>query len=654
MEHFQLSFSSVNCNSLNQASLKEIQEKKLFAILKLSGDIIFLSDTRLSNNSSKDSLTNIYNTLAVNPFASYKAIFNSTKSKRGVGILIKTSCDVTDISVIRSQDENYILALIQHNVTGNKIIVGSVYGPNNLSPEFWAGLEADIRSLGNFPIILGGDWNCTVSTLPVNINPDCFQMTDVPNKRHSELLETLTTRLNLTDPFRFLHPAKSEFTYIPRNRQQLNRSRLDFFLITADIADKILSCEIDNALLSKAFDHKPIHLSFKKPAIKPKFNQNIAFDTINNPDTEIIVKLALIEAYKTNADQQFIRENFRDININNTLGRIWTIMRTIIPDPNFCPEPELDIEKLNDRENGIREAKNLLDSIDIALLQRAPLQCNNTTFYDTLLNNIRNETVSFQSYTRKMQKQYLNSLNEKIRNEKTKEFPNEELLSELEQNLTTYRDQQIENELKKFSLFEFLNEEKITPAFLKLARTGNADKDLSLIVDGTGTPFNTPEERNAYIKDYFASVYREPEPGREVTADNIRNFLGPRIINSRQVQSSILTDQERNSLEGELTILELDQALGEAKTNSASGGDGINYGFLKKFWPLLRVPLHNYALEALNTGTLTDNFRTANIRLIPKKGDITDIKNWRPISLLNCSYKVISRAINNRLKKIFG
>jgi hypothetical protein len=40
------------------------------------------------------------------------------------------------------------------------------------------------------------------------------------------------------------------------------------------------------------------------------------------------------------------------------------------------------------------------------------------------------------------------------------------------------------------------------------------------------------------------------------------------------------------------------------------------------------------------------------VRLIPKKGDLTMIKNWRPISLLNCFYKVISRAVNNRLKKI--
>jgi hypothetical protein len=49
---------------------------------------------------------------------------------------------------------------------------------------------------------------------------------------------------------------------------------------------------------------------------------------------------------------------------------------------------------------------------------------------------------------------------------------------------------------------------------------------------------------------------------------------------------------------------------------------------------------------------LSPSFLTSSIKLIPKKGDVTLIKNWRPISLLNVGYKIISKAINNRLKKV--
>jgi len=49
---------------------------------------------------------------------------------------------------------------------------------------------------------------------------------------------------------------------------------------------------------------------------------------------------------------------------------------------------------------------------------------------------------------------------------------------------------------------------------------------------------------------------------------------------------------------------------------------------------------------------MPDAFKIARIKLIPKKGDCSKIKNWRPISLLLNFYKIISRLINNRLKKI--
>ncbi|KAG1311701.1 hypothetical protein G6F62_014380 [Rhizopus arrhizus] len=35
--------------------------------------------------------------------------------------------------------------------------------------------------------------------------------------------------------------------------------------------------------------------------------------------------------------------------------------------------------------------------------------------------------------------------------------------------------------------------------------------------------------------------------------------------------------------------------------------------------------------------------------LLPKKGDLTSLKNWRPISLINTDAKVFTRLLNARL-----
>jgi len=642
----KLTFAAINCNSLNQTSVKSVQEKKLYAILQLKSDIIFLSDIRLSQTASKNTTDNIVNIITTNPHCSYKPIFNSTKSKRGVGILVRNGCDLSDTTVIRDPDENYLLATLE-DTTGKKLNIGSVYGPNIYCPEYFARLEADIHRLGNFPLILAGDWNCTVSSLPVNINP----MVDLPNKRHSELLELLMRRAQLVDPFRFLHPEKNEYSYIPRNTLLKNRSRIDFFLVSERISEHIQTCEIDNTLLSKAFDHRAISLSFVPPPKKAKFNHRVDFDTINNPDTLLVVQTALIEAYKMNADPTDLRRIFPNINFDAKLGRIWTLLRETTPDPKLYPDLEPKESDIITRIRNIDVIETELREVDIPALQTVLLTCGSRIFYDSLINNVRNEVVSYQAFIRKRSKEFETNIVDKINLEKTKQPPDYDLLSELESVLTNSRDMKLDNQLKKFSVYEHLNEEKITPSFLRLARTGNTEKDLASIVDADGNPFENSRSRNQYIRNYYADVYREREPEKRVTVADIREFLGQDVLHTPQVRNAILSDEEKLSLETEISLQELDAALKDCRTNSAGGNDGINYGFLKKFWALLRIPLLNYAREAFETGELTDSFRTANIKLIPKKGDETNLKNWRPISLLNCSYKIISRAINNRLKK---
>jgi hypothetical protein len=91
---------------------------------------------------------------------------------------------------------------------------------------------------------------------------------------------------------------------------------------------------------------------------------------------------------------------------------------------------------------------------------------------------------------------------------------------------------------------------------------------------------------------------------------------------------------------------------GEVQQQLGSIIEGIGNRFIKKFWSFFRIPLLEYISVCNNRGTLTETFRTALIRLIPKKGDVSHIKNWRPISLLSCFYKIVSKAVDARLEKV--
>jgi Reverse transcriptase (RNA-dependent DNA polymerase) len=203
---------------------------------------------------------------------------------------------------------------------------------------------------------------------------------------------------------------------------------------------------------------------------------------------------------------------------------------------------------------------------------------------------------------------------------------------------------ELRNELKKYADFDILNEEKITPFFVKMAKGAKAESDLNVIKNIDGTEFQSDKDRENFIYEYYRNLYKKP--------DCIEKFLGADICNSSNVRNSKLTERESNMLNNDFTIAELDKAMGDLNTGTASGPDGLGNTVLKKLWKFIRMPFLKYANHCLYTGVLTENFRTASIKLIPKKGDTSQIKNWRPISLLNCSYKIISKAINERLKKI--
>ena len=87
--------------------------------------------------------------------------------------------------------------------------------------------------------------------------------------------------------------------------------------------------------------------------------------------------------------------------------------------------------------------------------------------------------------------------------------------------------------------------------------------------------------------------------------------------------------------------------------NKSPGSDGLPAEFYKVFWEDIK----QFLLSALNfahaKGCLSTTQRRGLITLVPKKNKPANLlKNWRPITLLNCDYKIAAKSIANRMKKI--
>ncbi len=269
-----------------------------------------------------------------------------------------------------------------------------------------------------------------------------------------------------------------------------------------------------------------------------------------------------------------------------------------------------------------------------------------------MASNIKGSVISLQTFIKRLSNLKQSRLVQQLNVLKEDYVSNQENIANLENELNTIIDAEVLLKVKSMKLFSCLNSEKPTPIFLSLARSSNSSSKLENILDDFGAPFASNEVRTESIVKYYENIYKKPNTD-SINYDNcILDFLGNDIANHPVVSNSKLSEPERLNLESPLTIDELDESIDKCNLRSAPGVDGFSNVFIKKFWSYFRVPLYKYSQCCYEKGSLTSNFRSASIKLIPKKGDATQLKNWRPISLLSNFYKIISRAINNRLNNI--
>ena len=78
----------------------------------------------------------------------------------------------------------------------------------------------------------------------------------------------------------------------------------------------------------------------------------------------------------------------------------------------------------------------------------------------------------------------------------------------------------------------------------------------------------------------------------------------------------------------------------------------MNALFYQKFWHIIGDDVVVAVLNFLNYGIMVSEINYTHIVLIPKIKSPERISNFRPISLCNVIYKIISKVLANKLKLI--
>jgi hypothetical protein len=86
--------------------------------------------------------------------------------------------------------------------------------------------------------------------------------------------------------------------------------------------------------------------------------------------------------------------------------------------------------------------------------------------------------------------------------------------------------------------------------------------------------------------------------------------------------------------------------------DKAPSPDGFNGMFIKKCWPIIRNDIYDMCMDFFNGVVHLQAINNSFITLVPKVICPTMINKFRPISLINCIVKIITKLLGDRLQSV--
>lgn len=138
----------------------------------------------------------------------------------------------------------------------------------------------------------------------------------------------------------------------------------------------------------------------------------------------------------------------------------------------------------------------------------------------------------------------------------------------------------------------------------------------------------------------------------EIIWNEFRQRLGISEFQNFSIEPAelLLPSDQLHHLEAPFTLEEIDAVVKSLPSNKSPGPDGFNNEFTKAAWPVIKYDFYKICQDFYSHNVCLESINTSFITLIPKMDDPRSVGDFRPISLLNTSMKIITKILANRLQ----
>ena len=177
-----------------------------------------------------------------------------------------------------------------------------------------------------------------------------------------------------------------------------------------------------------------------------------------------------------------------------------------------------------------------------------------------------------------------------------------------------------------------------TKFFHKMANSRRRHNHISML-EVNGVIYKDESEMANQAVQFYKKLYKETEEWRPFVEG---------------LEFDQIEGLERDWLERRLEQQKVLQVVKEMEGDKALGLDGFSLAFYHHCWEVVERNVLAVFEEFYQHSKFEKSLNATFIALIPKKNGASNIRDFRPISLVGSVYKILAKVLANRLKEVLA